>query len=128
MVQDTRPTTRLDDIEFLDHPHPELTSDGSGKSVQLEVLPQSEEEDTATVIQPMGREARTWTLRGTTIRRRASALDEMIGDVVTLRHARHSGDVYVDDVNTDPFGGSSSPDSDPDERWYTYTVTLTEVR
>ena len=126
-MPDTRPQTRLGPVEFTQHPHPELSSSGSGKNAQLEVLPQSEDDDTATVIQPMGREAREWTLRGTTTRANANALDELDGDVVSLRHARHSGDVYVSSVDTDPFGGGANPDGAPEERWYTYTISLVEV-
>lgn len=123
-----RPQTRLGSVEFTDFPHPELSSSGSGKKAELEVLPQSEADNTATVIQPMGRKARKFTLRGTTTRANATALDELDGEVVGLRHARHSGDVFVDGVDTDPFGGGDDPDADPDQRWYTYTVSLLEVR
>ena len=128
MSATARPRTRLGSVEFTKFPHPELSSSGSGKSAQLEVLPQSEDDDTATVIQPMGRESREFTLRGTTTRANATALDELDGDIVTLRHARHSGEVYVESVDTDPFGGTDDPDGDPDQRWYTYRVSLVEVR
>lgn len=123
-----RPRTRLGSIEFTEFPHPELSSSGSGKSAKLEVLPRSEADDTATVIQPMGREPREFTLRGTTTRANATRLDDLDGDVVGLRHARHSGDVYIESVDTDPFGGTNNPDDDPDQRWYTYRVSLVEVR
>jgi hypothetical protein len=46
----------------------------------------------------------------------------MVGEVVELRHSRHSGDVYIDDVSTNPQGVE-----DENGRRYTYTVALTEV-
>lgn len=116
-----RPTTRLGSIRF-DFQFPQLKSSGSGKAVTHEVVPLSEHDDGATVIQPMGREAREWTLRGDCYRRTANELDALAGEVVELRHVRHSGDVFVADVSTDPTGQHD------DGGWrYTYNLSLTEV-
>jgi len=74
------------------------------------------------VLQPMGREARDWTLRGTCYKETANTLDDMIGSVVSLRHSRHSGDVYISDVSTDPQGVEDGTG------WrYDYIVDLIEV-
>jgi len=121
ITDERRPTARLGDIEFA-FEHPQLSNQGSGKYVQHEVLPLSEEDDRAMVLQPMGREARDWTLRGTCYKETANTLDDMIGTVVSLRHSRHSGDVYISDVSTDPQGVEDSTD------WrYDYIVDLIEV-
>lgn len=118
---DERPSARLGDIEFA-FEHPQLDSSGAGKAVKHEVLPIDENDDATTVIQPMGREARSWTLRGTCYKDTATALDNMIGEVVELRHSRHSGDVYIDDASTNPQG------VEDETGWrYGYTVSLTEV-
>jgi hypothetical protein len=121
ITNDDRATARLGDIEFA-FEHPQLDSSGAGKAVKHEVVPIDENDDAATVIQPMGRKARDWTLRGTCYKDTADALDNMTGDVVELRHSRHSGDVYVDDVSTNP----ASVEDETGWR-YTYTVSLTEV-
>jgi|GEM_PF-894475 hypothetical protein len=121
ITDERRPTARLGDIEFA-FEHPQLSNQGSGKYVQHEVLPLSEEDDRAMVLQPMGREARDWTLRGTCYKETANTLDDMIGTVVSLRHSRHSGDVYISDVSTDPQGVEDSTG------WrYDYIVDLIEV-
>lgn len=118
---DQRPSARLGDVEFA-FEHPQLDSSGAGKAVKHEVLPIDENDDATTVIQPMGREARSWTLRGTCYKETATALDNMIGEVVSLRHSRHSGDVYIDDASTNPQG------VEDENGWrYGYTVSLTEV-
>jgi hypothetical protein len=119
--EDRRPTTRLGPVEF-DFAHPQLDSSGNGKSATHEVIPLDDEDDGATVIQPMGREAREWKLRGECYRSTATELDEMTGEIVQLRHVRHAGDVYVNSVSTKPTG------SEDENGWrYTYTVKLTEV-
>jgi len=114
-------SARLGDVEFA-FEHPQLDSSGQGKSVKHEVLPLDENDDAATVIQPMGRKARDWTLRGDCYKDTADTLDDMVGEVVELRHSRHSGDVYIDDVSTNPQGVE-----DENGRRYTATVALTEV-
>jgi len=120
----SRPNARLGDVTPAPKfSQPQLSSSGSGKKARLEVLPESEEDDTATVIQPMGREARRWTLEGTCYADTATELDDLDGEIVTLRHARHSGEVYVDGVDTDPAGKK-----DEDGWWYTYRIDLIEVR
>jgi len=120
MAED-RPTTRLGDIVF-EFEHPQMDSSGSGNKVEHKVLPETEADPKSTVIQPMGREAFKWTMRGDCYRDTATALDELTGDVVDLRHARHSGEVYVDDVSTNPQGVE-----DDNGRRYSYTVKLIEV-
>jgi hypothetical protein len=121
ITDERRPTARLGDIEFA-FEHPQLSNQGSGKYVQHEVLPLSEEDDRAMVLQPMGREARDWKLRGTCYKETANTLDDMIGTVVSLRHSRHSGDVYISDVSTTPQGVEDGTG------WrYDYTVDLIEV-
>jgi hypothetical protein len=118
---DRRPSARLGDVEFA-FEQPQLDSAGQGKAVKHEVIPLDENDDSATVIQPMGRRARDWTLRGTCYEDTATTLDDMVGEVVGLRHSRHSGDVYIDDVSTNPQG------VEDDDGWrYDYTVALTEV-
>jgi len=118
---DQRPSARLGDVEFA-FEQPQLDSAGAGKAVKHEVLPIDENDDATTVIQPMGREARSWTLRGTCYKATATKLDNMIGEVVELRHSRHSGDVYIDDASTNSQG------VEDETGWrYGYTVSLTEV-
>lgn len=121
LSENSRPSGRLGDVEF-EFEHPQLDSSGTGKAVKHEIIPEDETDDGATVVQPMGREAREWTLRGTCYKDTATALDNMIGRVVELRHSRHSGDVYIDSVST-------NPQSVEDETgWrYNYNVRLTEV-
>lgn len=121
ITDERRPTARLGDIEFA-FEHPQLQNTGSGKYVQHEVLPLSEEDDRAMVLQPMGREAREWTLRGTCYKETANTLDDMIGTITSLRHSRHSGDVYISDVSTTPQGVEDGTG------WrYDYTLDLIEV-
>jgi len=121
ITDESRPTARLGDIEF-EFEHPLLRNAGEGKLVKHEVVPLSEEDDRATVLQPMGRNARKWTLRGTCYRETANRLDDMIGTITDLRHSRHSGDVYIKDVSTNPQG------AEDETGWrYEYIATLIEV-
>jgi len=118
-----RPVTRLGDVVFEEFPHPQLQSTGSANTTELEVLPESEDDDAATVIQSYGLGSRSFTLRGTTYLGNANALDELIGNEVGLRHARFSGAVLFEDVDVDPTG------SKDENGWrYTYRCDLTEVR
>lgn len=120
-INNSRPTARLGDIVFA-FEQPQLDSKGGGKAVKHEVIPLDENDDATTVIQPMGREAREWTLRGTCYKDSADQIDDLPGEVVSLRHSRHSGDVYVDSTSTNPEGVKD------DTGWrYSYTVSLTEV-
>lgn len=121
ITDESRPTARLGDIEFA-FEHPQLDNQGEGKFVKHEVIPLSEEDDRAMVLQPMGRKARNWTLKGTCYKETADAIDNMIGEVVELRHSRHSGEVYIEDASTGPQGVSDNTG------WrYDYTVSLIEV-
>jgi len=121
ITDESRPTARLGDVEFA-FEHPQLSNAGEGKYAEHEVLPLSEEDDRAMVLQPMGRQARKWTLRGTCYRETANVLDDMIGTITSLRHSRHSGDVYIKDTSTTPQGVEDQTG------WrYDYTVSLIEV-
>lgn len=122
MSVDPRPRTRLGDIVF-EFEHPLLDKSSSGTKIEHTILPTSPEDDQSTVIQPFGTEAASMTMRGDCYRDEANALDELIGEVVELRHARHSGDVYVDDVSTEP-----QSVEDNNGRRYTYNATLVEVQ
>ncbi len=122
MSVDPRPRTRLGSIVF-EFEHPLLDKSAAGTKIEHTILPTDANDEQSTVIQPIGREAASITLRGDCYRDEANALDELIGDVVELRHARHSGDVYVDDVSTEPQGVE-----DENGRRYTYNATLVEVR
>lgn len=119
--EDARPTARLGDIEF-EFEHPYLDSKGAGKFAKHEVLPLTDENERSMVLQPMGREARSWTLKGTCYKDTADALDNMIGEVVSLRHSRHSGDVYIEDVSTNKQGVE-----DETGRRFDYNISLIEV-
>jgi len=121
LSNDDRATARLGDIT-LAFEHPQLESSGSGQAAKHEILPVDENDDATTVIQPMGRQARDWTLRGDCYKETADALDNLSGEVVDLRHSRHSGEVYVDDVRTNPEGALD------ENGWrYSYNISLTEV-
>lgn len=122
MSVDPRPRTRLGSIVF-EFEHPLLDKSAAGTKIEHTILPTDANDEQSTVIQPIGREAASITLLGDCYRDEANALDELIGDVVELRHARHSGDVYVDDVSTEPQGVE-----DENGRRYTYNATLVEVR
>lgn len=119
-ITDDRASARLGEIEF-EFEHPLLDKTSSGRKAEHEVLPSdSSGEDGKTVIQPLGSGKVTLTLSGTAYREEvANGLDDLEGEVVELRHPRHSGDVFVDGVSTSPFEGA-----DEDGRWYTYTVDL----
>lgn len=122
-MADPRADTRIGDIEPY-FKHPQLDSSGSGISAEHEILPTSEDADgPVTVIQPLGREARSFTLSGDCYLETANALDRIEGDIVELIHARHSGFVYVESVDT-------SPQSVQDDRGrrYTYRLSLAEAR
>lgn len=118
-----RPVTRLGPVTFSEFPHPQLSTSGSAHTTELEVLPESEDDDAATVVQSFGLGSRSFTLRGTTYIENANALDGLVGEELSIRHARFSGRVLVSDVDTDPTG------SKDENGWrYTYRCDLTEVR
>jgi hypothetical protein len=120
VVEDNRPSVRLGDIEF-DFEHPILEKTTTGRKAEHELLPTEEDgTDGRTVIQPLGNGKTTMTLSGTAYRREVSTgLDDIEGTVVSLRHPRHSGEVFVSGVNTAPFEGI-----DDEGRWYEFSVDL----
>ena len=120
---DERPTARLGDITFDKFQQPQLVPSGSARTVSHDVLPESEDDDRATVVQSIGREAQTFTLRGTTLEETVGALQDLIGQEVGLRHSLFSGRVLVKSVEPESLEGAR----DRDGYWYTYRATLVEV-
>jgi hypothetical protein len=122
-ISDDRPSTRLGDVEF-EFEHPLLDKNSSGRKAEHEVLPTDESgDDGKTVVQPLGSGKTTLTLTGTAYREEvANDLDGLEGEIVELRHSRHSGDVFVDGVSTTP-----QEAVDEEGRWYSYTADLIAV-
>lgn len=78
----------------------------SGRKVEHETLPVSENDDGGTVVQPLGAGKTTARLNGSVFRSEAKALDDLEGQVVGLRHPRRSGDVFISGINTRSQQGS----------------------
>jgi hypothetical protein len=95
-----RATARLGGIKFeFEFPLLDITT--SGRKVEHEVLPTTESgSDGTTVVQPLGPGKTTAVLRGSVFRSEAKELDTIEGEVVSLRHPRRSGDVFISGINT----------------------------
>lgn len=120
MVTEERPRTKFGGIE-LEFSFPLLDIDESAEKIEHTVLPVEEGGET-TVIQSLGQDAARMTLRGDCYRFEVVELDELPGQTVALRHPRFSGDVFVDDLSTQPEGAKDSTD-----QRYTFRADLIEV-
>mgnify|MGYP006295834591 CR=1 FL=1 len=119
-MPDTRPTTRLGSITFEPFDHPPLETDSAARTVEHKPLGES------TVVQHLGAEAKTFTMRGECDESTASEIDDLVeGEELSLRHTKHSGTVLVVSASTDSDGAFLDVES-RDLR-YTYRIEMREV-
>jgi hypothetical protein len=121
-MPEERPRTNFGGIE-LEFSFPLLDIEETATKIEHTLLPTTASggEDT-TVIQSLGQEAARLTLRGDCYRFEVEELDEFPGQVVSLRHPRFSGDVFVDSLSTQPEGAKDSTD-----QRYSFRADLIEV-
>lgn len=119
-MPDTRPLTRLGDITFERFPHPPLDVESGAKTATHDPI------DAPTVIDYLGREARTFRLHGHCGPETASQIDDLTAESEhDLRHARHSGPVVV--LDTDTASDGAFIDAEEGLLRYSYTIQMREL-
>lgn len=122
MVEDKRPSVRLGNwTPPSQYNQPQLEPDGDIRTKEHKVLAD------ATVVQGIGENAETFTLRGDAFADDISELRDMKGEELQIRHSVHSGKVLVNRVSASSTGEYEVEDGI--RKWvYNYTVGLTKVQ
>lgn len=98
---------------------PQLEPNGGIRTKEHKVLAD------VSVIQSLGENAETFTLRGDAYEEDISILRDLKNQTVELRHPIHSGEVLVSNVSATSTGGWDTIEGE--RYWvYTYTVELIE--
>jgi hypothetical protein len=120
MAIDDRPTFRLGTWEPPNqYNQPQLEPDGDVRTKEHDVLGDKE------VVQVLGENAESFTLRGDGFAEDIKRLREMKTQVVEVRHEIYSGEVLVKGVRANSTGSYETQNNKI--KWvYTYTVDLIE--